>query len=327
MNRKVQYVRFNELVPCRTAFVDTHNPGTEGKENFTIIGGGVSENPDQYVHIQETPGFNIGGAGQPSGCTNSLHSHRTAEVFIIHTGSWRFFWGLKGDDGDVVLDPGDLISLPTHMFRGFENVTPISATNENGYGFMFSVLGGDDSGGGVVWAPEVLEEARDHGLTLLQSGQLANSLDGEEISTEILPLTPINEAELSFYSRNTITDASKVVAPRPNDSIYCETELIGRSSNAVIGERPGFDVRRVQWGHGEDIPWCVPNLDTVLISNAGSVVLSNGETLGSGDVALIQAGEEEIDIKPLSGEVSELFIVTATDDPAGETRLLDEDNV
>jgi len=327
MNRKVQYVRFNELVPCRTAFVDTHNPGTEGKENFTIIGGGVSENPDQYVHIQETPGFNIGGAGQPSGCTNSLHSHRTAEVFIIHTGSWRFFWGLKGDDGDVVLDPGDLISLPTHMFRGFENVTPISATNENGYGFMFSVLGGDDSGGGVVWAPEVLEEARDHGLTLLQSGQLANSLDGEEISTEILPLTPINEAELSFYSRNTITDASKVVASRPNDSIYCETELIGRSSNAVIGERPGFDVRRVQWGHGEDIPWCVPNLDTVLISNAGSVVLSNGETLGSGDVALIQAGEEEIDIKPLSGEVSELFIVTATDDPAGETRLLDEDNV
>jgi len=326
MNRKVQYVRFNELVPCRTAFVDTHNPGTEGKENFTIIGGGVSENPDQYVHIQETPGFNIGGAGQPSGCTNSLHSHRTAEVFIIHTGSWRFFWGLKGDDGDVVLDPGDLISLPTHMFRGFENVTPISATNENGYGFMFSVLGGDDSGGGVVWAPEVLEEARDHGLTLLQSGQLANSLDGEEISTEILPLTPINEAELSFYSRNTITDASKVVAPRPNDSIYCETELIGRSSNAVIGERPGFEVRRVEWGHGEDIPWCVPNLDTVLISNAGSVVLSNGESLGSGDVALIQAGEEEIDIKPLSGEVSELFIVTATDDPAGETRFLDEDN-
>ena len=263
MKRKVQYVRYSELVPCRTAFVDTHNPGTEGKENFTIIGGGVSENPDQYVHIQETPGFNIGGAGQPSGCTNSLHSHRTAEVFIIHTGSWRFFWGLKGDDGDVVLDPGDLISLPTHMFRGFENVTPISATNENGYGFMFSVLGGDDSGGGVVWAPEVLEEARDHGLTLLQSGQLANSLDGEEISTEILPLTPINEAELSFYSRNTITDASKVVAPRPNDAIYCETELIGRSSNAVIGERPGFDVRRVQWGHGEDIPWYVPNLDTV----------------------------------------------------------------
>lgn len=325
MKRKIQHVRFAELVPCRTAFIDTHNSGAEGKENFTIIGGGVSENLDQYVHIEETPGFNIGGAGQPAGCTNSLHSHRTAEVFIIHTGSWRFFWGLEGDDGEVVLNPGDLISLPTHMFRGFENVTLTSATNANGYGFMFSVLGGDDSGGGVVWAPPVLEEASNHDLVLLESGRLVNTRDGEEIPAGIPPVTPASEAELSFYSRNTITDASKVVVMRPDYWAYRETELIGRSSSAVIGERPGFEVRRVQWGNGASIPWRVPILDTVLISNSGSVELSNGETLGHGDVALIQAGEEEIDVKPLSGGVSELFIVVATDDPAGETRLLDED--
>ena len=59
MTRKIQQVKFSELVPCRTAFIDTHNPGTEGKENFTIIGGGVSENPEQYVHIKKSPGFNI----------------------------------------------------------------------------------------------------------------------------------------------------------------------------------------------------------------------------------------------------------------------------
>ena len=323
MTRKIQQVRFAELVPCRTAFIDTHNPGAEGKENFTIIGGGVSENSEQYVHIEETPGFNIGGARQPAGCTNSLHSHRTAEVFIIHTGSWRMFWGLEGDDGEVVLNPGDLISLPTHMFRGFENVTPISATNETGSGFIFSVLGGDDSGGGVLWAPEVLQEARNHGLTLLESGQLVNTREGEEIPAGIPPMTSSSEAELSFYSRNTITNTSKVVVTRPGKWAYCETELIGRSPNAAIGERPGFEVRRVQWGNGEEIPWRLPNLDTVLISNTGSVVLSSGETLGVGDVTLIQAGEEEIDVKPLPGGASELFIVIATNDPAGETRLLD----
>ena len=323
MTRKIQQVRFAELVPCRTAFIDTHNPGAEGKENFTIIGGGVSENPEQYVHIEETPGFNIGGARQPAGCTNSLHSHRTAEVFIIHTGSWRMFWGLEGDDGEVVLNPGDLISLPTHMFRGFENVTPISATNETGSGFIFSVLGGDDSGGGVLWAPEVLQEARNHGLTLLESGQLVNTREGEEIPAGIPPMTSSSEAELSFYSRNTITDTSKVVVTRPGKWAYCETELIGRSPNAAIGERPGFEVRRVQWGNGEEIPWRLPNLDTVLISNTGSVVLSSGETLVVGDVTLIQAGEEEIDVKPLPDGASELFIVIATNDPAGETRLLD----
>ena len=323
MTRKIQQVKFAELVPCRTAFVDTHNPGAEGKENFTIIGVGVSESPEQYVHIEETPGFNIGGARQPAGCTNSLHSHRTAEVFIIHTGSWRMFWGLEGDDGEVVLNPGDLISLPTHMFRGFENVTPVSATNETGSGFIFSVLGGDDSGGGVLWAPEVLQEARNHGLTLLESGQLVNTREGEEIPAGIPPMTSPSEAELSFYSRNTITDASKVVVTRPGVWAYRETELIGRSPNAAIGERPGFEIRRVQWGNGEEIPWRVSNLDTVLISNTGSVVLSGGETLGPGDVTLIQAGEEEIDVKPLPGGASELFIVIATNDPAGETRLLD----
>ena len=81
----------------------------------------------------------------------------------------------------------------------------------------------------------------------------------------------------------------------------------------------------MQWGRGEDIPWYVPEMDVVLISNAGSVVLSNGKTLGSGDVAFMQAGEETIDVRPLSEDVSELFIVTATDDPAGETRFLGED--
>jgi len=323
MTRKIQQVKFAELVPCRTAFIDTHNPGAEGKENFTIIGGGVSENPEQYVHIKETPGFNIGGARQPAGCTNSLHSHRTAEVFIIHSGSWRMFWGLEGDDGAVVLNPGDLISLPTHMFRGFENVTPVNVTNETGSGFIFSVLGGDDSGGGVVWAPEVLEEASNHGLTLLESGQLVNTREGEEIPEGIPPVTPVSKTGLSFHSRNTITDASKFVVKRPAEWAHRETELIGRSSNAVIRERPGFEVRRVQWGNGDEIPWRVSNLDTVLISNTGSVVLSGGEALGPGDVALIQAGEEEIDVKPLPGGASELFTVIGTDDPAGETRLLD----
>tara|TARA_B100000378_G_scaffold235483_1_gene201962 strand:+ start:83 stop:799 length:717 start_codon:yes stop_codon:yes gene_type:complete len=233
------------------------------------------------------------------------------------------FWGLEGDDGAVVLNPGDLISLPTHMFRGFENVTPVNATNETGSGFIFSVLGGDDSGGGVVWAPEVLEEASNHGLTLLESGQLVNTREGEEIPEGIPPVTPVSKTGLSFHSRNTITDASKFVVKRPAEWAHRETELIGRSSNAVIRERPGFEVRRVQWGNGEEIPWRVSNLDTVLISNTGSVVLSSGEALGPGDVALIQAGEEEIDVKPLPGGASELFTVIGTDDPAGETRLLD----
>ena len=135
-------VRYGDLTPCKTAFIDARTPGNDQKENFCIIGAGVSENPDQVVHIMETPGFNIGAAGQPPKCTNSLHYHNTAEVFFVLKGRWRFFWGLYGDAGEIIIEEGDIFNIPTHVFRGFENVG-------TDYGMIMSILGGDDSGGGA----------------------------------------------------------------------------------------------------------------------------------------------------------------------------------
>ena len=110
-------VRYAGLAPCRNAFIDTRTPGSEAKENFTIIGPGVSENPDQYVHIAEPHGFNIGGARQPPGCVNSQHSHDTAEVFIVHSGNWRFDLGEHGEDAQVALVPGDVATALRANFR------------------------------------------------------------------------------------------------------------------------------------------------------------------------------------------------------------------
>ena len=89
-------VRYGELKPCKTAFIDAHTPGSDQKENFTIIGGGVSESPDQHVHISIPHGFNIGAAGQPPKCRNSLHSHRTAEVFFCTLRKMEVFLGEMG---------------------------------------------------------------------------------------------------------------------------------------------------------------------------------------------------------------------------------------
>ena len=150
-------VRYGELIPCKTAFIDTHTPGSNQKENFTIIGSGVSENPEQHVHINIPHGFNIGAAGQPPKCNNSLHSHRTAEVFFVLSGRWRFFWGRHGNAGEVILEKGDIFNIPTGIFRGFENIG-------ESYGMLMAILGGNDAGGGVIWAPEVLLEAEKHGL-------------------------------------------------------------------------------------------------------------------------------------------------------------------
>ena len=165
---EARIVRYGDLIPCKTAFIDAHTPGSDQKENFTIIGGGVSESPDQHVHIKDTPGFNIGAAGQPPRCRNSLHSHTTAEVFFVLKGSWRFFWGRWGTAGEVVLEEGDIINIPTGIFRGCENIGLA-------YGMIMAGLGGDDAGGGVTWAPQVIQDGAEDGLSLGDIGKLYES--------------------------------------------------------------------------------------------------------------------------------------------------------
>src|SRR5210317_720738 len=171
-------VRYGDLKPCKTAFIDAHTPGSDQKENFTIIGGGVSESPDQHVHISIPHGFNIGAAGQPPKCRNSLHDHRTAEAFFVLSGRW-------GDAGEVVLEPGDIFNIPTGIFRGFENIG-------TDYGMIMAVLGGDDAGGGVHWAPQVIEDAADHGLVLGENGVLYDSKKGQSLPDGVGPMPQLS---------------------------------------------------------------------------------------------------------------------------------------
>ena len=48
---KDRIVRRSEMVPCKSAFIDTYTPVSHLKENFSIIGPGVTENPDQVINI------------------------------------------------------------------------------------------------------------------------------------------------------------------------------------------------------------------------------------------------------------------------------------
>ena len=183
-------VRYGDLIPCRTAFIDAHTPGSDQKENFTIIGAGVSEAADQHVHIKDTPGFNIGAAGQPPKCRNSLHSHRTAEVFFVLKGRWRFFWGRHGTAGEVTLEEGDIFNIPTGIFRGFENIG-------TDYGMIMAILGGDDAGGGVIWAPQVIEDATAHGLILGKMGVYMTAKG--QSSTGVGPMPLLTDTELKSF--------------------------------------------------------------------------------------------------------------------------------
>ncbi|MDA9224518.1 cupin domain-containing protein [Tateyamaria sp.] len=308
-------VRYGDLKPCKTAFIDAHTPGSNQKENFTIIGGGVSESADQYVHINDTPGFNIGAAGQPPNCRNSLHSHTTAEVFFVLKGRWRFFWGRWGDAGEVTLEEGDIINIPTGIFRGFENIG-------TDYGMIMAVLGGDDAGGGVVWAPQVIQDAAEHGLVLGENGKLYDTKKGATLPEGVEPMPVLDEAALKNMPEPVALD----IIPRHVARYLDLMGLAGKSPAKVVGEdailpdKPGFDIEFITRGSLRDRPISI-SYSVVLMPMHGHWKLSwegGSSTLNPGDTCLLPAGFTHT-LKPsITGEAS-LYRVISNDDPAGPT--------
>ena len=308
-------VRYGELKPCKTAFIDAHTPGSNQKENFTIIGGGVSESPDQHVHITDAIGFNIGAAGQPPKCRNSLHSHTTAEVFFVLKGRWRFFWGRYGTAGEFVAEEGDIFNIPTGIFRGFENVG-------TDYGMIMAVLGGDDAGGGVTWAPQVIEDARDHGLILSEEGKLYDTKKGQALPEGVKPMPLLTEEELKAFPEVPVENVVRDYVARYWDLMA----LAGKKPAKAIGadgllkDKPGFEVDFLTRGSipTDAIEAEKPN---VLMPMRGhwQLRVDGFETiLNPGDTALIQPGESYALEPSMTGETS-LYRVTTTDDAPGAT--------
>ena len=309
-------VRHGDLIPCRTAFIDAHTPGSDKKENFTIIGGGVSESPDQHVHIKETPGFNIGAAGQPPKCRNSLHSHRTAEVFFVLKGRWRFFWGRWGDVGEVVLEEGDIFDIPTGIFRGFENIG-------QEHGMIMAILGGDDAGGGVIWAPQVIQDAKDHGLVLAETGRLYGTKKGEFLPEGVTPMPMLSEENLMDYPEPGAEEVVPFYVARKWDMVALSSgrpaKVIGES--AMIVDRPGFEVDFVS--RGSKMGESRYNVDAheVLIPSEGYwrlTCITGSEVLAPGDTCLVPPRQERR-LEPAVSGAAGMFRIRGTADPAGPT--------
>ncbi|MEM8803616.1 MAG: cupin domain-containing protein [Pseudomonadota bacterium] len=311
-------VRYGDLIPCKTAFIDAHTPGSDLKENFTIIGGGVSESPDQHVHIRDTPGFNIGAAGQPPKCRNSLHDHNTAEVFFVLKGRWRFFWGRWGDAGEVTLEEGDIFNIPTGIFRGFENIG-------TDYGMIMAILGGDDAGGGVNWAPQVIEEAVSHGLVLGENGKLYDTKKGEALPSDVSPMQIMSDEELAKRGEPTTADVVPNYVARYLDLVALAdkqpAKVIG--PDAKLRDRPGFEVDFITRGSLAEAPYSV-NAPEVLMPLRGYWRIEwdgGAATLNPGDTCLVPEGMARSLRPNVAGEAS-MYRVRRTDDPAGKTMPL-----
>ncbi|MBY5942703.1 cupin domain-containing protein [Halomonas sp. DP5N14-9] len=320
-------VRYDELIPCRNAFVDTRSPGSDRKENFTIIGPGVAENPHQYVHISEPHGFNVGGARQPGGCLNSQHSHESAEVFIVHSGRWRLIFGPEGQDGDLEVGPGDVASVPIHMFRGFEKI-------DEGTGFLFVLLGGDDPGR-VKWAPSVFDLAKEHGLVLLKGGRLVDvaagesvpegaeleaAPDAEELARLITP-TPQRLAEC-VVRRNELRANPQAALAGPGVEecpvIVPQASGDGFSPGPIVGWWPhGFQLRVLRMQKGAATPGYHCHEPEVLFVQRGSVKVKSDQgtiDLGPGDTFTSPQGWTH---RLMADQDAEVVVARGTEAPRG----------
>jgi len=280
---ETRIVRYGDLRPCKTAFIDAHTPGSDQKENFTII--------------------------------DSLHSHRTAEVFFVLSGRWRFFWGRHGDAGEVVLEEGDIFNIPTGIFRGFENIG-------TDYGMIMAILGGDDAGGGVIWAPEVIKDAQAHGLVLGENGKLYDSKAGVALPDGVSPMPVLTEDELKGYPEPSPMAVVGGYVRRYWDMVALAkdkpTKVIGEKG--IIRDKPGFEVDLITREsatdamHSHDVP-------SVLMPMRGHwrVTWDGGSaTLAPGDTMSVPAGIMHSAVPSMTGHAS-LYHVVSTSDPAGLT--------
>jgi len=264
--------RFNELTPSTLPFVEGRIQGHKERKNYSIVGPGVAEDSQQSVKISKPHGYNLGAVSANPKNGSGLHSHTTAEVFLIYSGNWRFYWGADGKN-EIILSQGDIISMPTNMFRGFEN-----AGKEEG--LIFVVLGNDDPGI-ITWVPNVLIKAKETGLALLDDNSLVD-LNESEIPPNKKLLEPITNEMLQKFDNYEINEIENFICRfknQQNHEIDLKNgikliQIIGnnfsnKNYNYLINHNTGFNlsILKAKKGLIEDLIFDKP---TILFSQKGN---------------------------------------------------------
>ena len=256
MDASHRLIRRSDMVACKLAFIDCKMPGSTDKENYSLIGPGVTQSADQVVNITEPHGFSVGAAAMPPGTINNLHIHFTAEVFMVHSGSWTFRWGSDGTGGEISGGRGDVVSVPTWIFRGFTNVGAET-------GWIFTALGGDDTGG-IIWHPSILATAAEHGLYLTRDNMLVDTETGLPAPAPGERLVPI-DAEAIAGLRRWSAEEMRGRVVTADERVWSEAALLdsclpGHASALapVIGHGIGQDLAqraKITNPHGFSLEW------------------------------------------------------------------------
>lgn len=303
-------IRRSDWVACKAAFIDCRTPGSDQKENYAFIGPGVSQNAQQFINLTERHGFNTGAAAMPKGISNNLHLHFTAEVFINLGGEFRLRWGVDGDQGEYVSTDGDVISVPSWIFRGFTNEGPDE-------GILYTVLGQDDTGG-IIWGPSVLRQAESYGLYLTADNRLIDTVAGDLVPDNVALIAPMQQKYIDSLTRYTADDLRTRVV-QPDERVYSELPFLcsalpggAAELSLVIGYGMSEDRRlvpKIHEPHSFNVSW--------LRAVPGQGMLKHRH--GAAQVLLVKAGRWAVTFND-DGGVVELGPADSLSIPAGSWR-------
>jgi mannose-6-phosphate isomerase-like protein (cupin superfamily) len=254
---QARHIPFASLRPNTEAFIDYAIPGCAPKYNYAVIGAGVAQGDKQQVALADKHGFQVGGARMPPGITNPPHMHFTAEVFMCMQGRWDLHWGFNPVRHAVDFGPGDVCSVPTWIYRGFQNVGDHD-------GFLFTALGQDDTGG-ILWAPQTLQAAGEQGVHLTDDYRIIDERTGQKWDDasmrRLQPMTPQEMDALEVWTPEQM--ATRVV--RYRDLQWSHRALLdamlpgcGAEMAPVLGHGMSQDSRHappITNAHGHSIEW------------------------------------------------------------------------
>lgn len=290
-----RFIPFRDLRYTTEAFIDYCIPECTPKYNYSMIGPGVSQNPNQPVNLREPHGFQIGGVSLPHGKVNPAHMHFTCEVFMCTRGDWRVQWGFNPDSAEATISAGDIVSVPTWVYRGFTNVGVDD-------GFLFTVLGGDNTGG-VLWGPTTVAAAARNGVQLTDRYRMVDSNRGQIVEPSERLFVPMTPEEISALRPWSIEEMSRRIVRFP-DLVwsrhgFLDSQLPGCGAQVAPVVGLGITQDRnaqapVVNGHGASIEW-------VRIPGGGRV---SRHRLKEKQVLIIKKGTVRLEVETSAGPVS-----------------------
>ena len=222
------------------------------------------------------------------------------------------------------------------MFRGFER-------RDDGPGFLWVVLGGDDPGR-VLWAPDVFELAENYGLRLLKGGRLIDTTLGETVPDGAEFESPPTSEELAALATPPLSELEKYVVPqaalRPNPASLIAVPGVeecgvinlaatddGFPAGPITGNwTHGFALRVLRMTSGAEVPLHTRMESEVIFVHRGSLEVKWADgriVMGAGDTLTIPMGLPR-SLRNTASDRLVAYVVRGDDNPRSPTFVAQE---